>query len=82
VGLISNEANSTYHAFQAALSRHFSSGLGFQVSYWLSKSLDGVSTFNVSGSAPRLVAGENDLAQDPFNLAAERALSSTDQRHN
>jgi hypothetical protein len=80
VGLINNESNSTYHSFQAALSRHFSSGLGFQLSYWLAKSLDGVSSFNVSGSAPRLVAGENDLAQNPFNLAAEHGPSIFDAR--
>jgi hypothetical protein len=80
VGLISNEANSTYHALQAALSRHFASGLGFLASYWYSKSLDGVSSFNVSGSAPRLVAGENDLAQNPFNLAAEHGPSIFDAR--
>ena len=80
VGLISNEANSTYHAFQAALSRHFSGGLGFLASYWYSKSLDDVSSFNVSGSAPRLVAGENDLAQNPFDLAAEHGPSIFDAR--
>jgi hypothetical protein len=80
VGLISNESNSTYHALQAAFSRHFSSGLGFLASYWYSKSLDGVSSFNVSGSAPTLVAGENDLAQNPFNLAAEHGPSLFDAR--
>lgn len=80
VGLISNEANSTYHALQVAMSRHFSSGLGFLVSYWFSKSLDDVSSFNLSGSAPSLVAGENDLAQNPFNLAAEHGPSIFDAR--
>jgi len=53
VGLISNEANSTYHSLQVALSRHFSNGLGFLASYWFSKSLDDVSSFNLSGSAQR-----------------------------
>ena len=37
VGLISNEESSTYHAFQAALSKRYSHGLGFLVSYWWSK---------------------------------------------
>jgi hypothetical protein len=81
VGLISNEANSTYHALEAALSRRYSNGFGFLISYWFSKSLDGVSSFNVSGSAPRLVGGENDLAQNPFNLRAEHGPSLFDARH-
>ena len=34
-----------------------------------------ISSFNVAGSAPRLVGGENDLAQDPFNLKAEHGPS-------
>src|SRR6185503_10054988 len=62
-------------------SRRFSNGLSFFGSYTYSKSLDYVSTFNVAGSAPRLVAGENDLAQDPFNLKAEHGPSLFDARH-
>ena len=80
VGLVSNIANSTYHSGQISLSRHFAAGLGFQVSYWYSKSLDGVSSFNVSGSAPSDVSGENDLAQNPFNLRAEHGPSLFDAR--
>jgi hypothetical protein len=72
--------NSTYHSGQISLSRHFAAGLGFQVSYWFSKSLDGVSTFNVSGSAPTNVSGENDLAQNPFDLRAEHGPSLFDAR--
>lgn len=81
VGLVSNSTNSTYHAAQAALSRRFGNGLGFLGSYTYSKSLDYVSTFNVAGSAPRLVAGENDLAQNPFDLKAEHGPSLFDARH-
>ena len=81
VGLLTNQTNSTYHAAQAALSRRFSNGLSFLASYTFSKTLDYVSSFNVAGSAPRLVGGENDLAQDPFNLAAEHGLSLFDARH-
>jgi hypothetical protein len=40
-----------------------------------------VSSFNVAGSAPRLVAGENDLAQNPFDLDAEHGPSLFDARH-
>jgi hypothetical protein len=78
VGLVSDITNSTYHAGQVSLSRHFVSGLGFQASYWYSKSLDDVSSFNVSGSAPSDVSGENDLAQNPFNLRAEHGPSLFD----
>jgi len=35
----------------------------------------------VAGSAPRLVGGENDLAQDPGNLRAEHGPSLFDARH-
>ncbi|HZT37867.1 MAG TPA: carboxypeptidase regulatory-like domain-containing protein [Bryobacteraceae bacterium] len=81
VGLISNSTNSTYHAGQIALSRRFARGLLFLASYTFSKTLDYVSTFNVAGSAPRLVAGENDLAQNPFDLRAEHGPSLFDARH-
>ena len=81
VGLITDSTNSTYHAGQLALSRRFQNGLSFLTSYTFSKSLDYVSSFNVSGSAPRLVAGENDLAQNPFDLNAEHGPSLFDARH-
>jgi hypothetical protein len=81
VGLVTDSTNSTYHAAQLALSRRFHDGLSFLASYTFSKSLDYVSSFNVSGSAPRLVAGENDLAQNPFDLNAEHGPSLFDARH-
>ena len=56
-------------------------GLRFLASYWYSKSLDYISTLNVAGSAPTLVAGENDLAQNPFDLRAEHGPSLFDARH-
>jgi hypothetical protein len=81
VGLLTDIANSTYHALQVALSRQYSNGLRFTASYWYSKSLDDISTLNVAGSAPTLVAGENDLAQNPFDLAAEHGPSLFDATH-
>ncbi len=81
VGLITNQTNSTYHAGQVALSRRFDNGLSFLASYTFSKTLDYVSSFNVAGSSPRLVGGENDLAQDPFDLRAEHGPSLFDARH-
>ena len=45
------------------------------------KAIDDVSSFNISGSGSIQVAGENDLAQNPNNLAAERGPSLFDARH-
>ena len=81
VGLLTNSTSSTYHAGQLSVSRHFSRGLGFLASYTFSKTLDYVSSLNLSGSAPRLASGENDLAQNPFDLAAEHGPSLFDARH-
>jgi Carboxypeptidase regulatory-like domain/TonB dependent receptor len=81
VGLLTDIANSTYHALQVAFSRQYANGLRFTASYWYSKSLDDISTLNVAGSAPTLVAGENDLAQNPFDLAAEHGPSLFDATH-
>jgi len=81
VGLLTDIANSTYNALQVAFSRQYSNGLRFTASYWYSKTLDDISTLNVAGSAPTLVAGENDLAQNPFDLAAEHGPSLFDATH-
>jgi hypothetical protein len=78
VALIADNNSSTYNALQISLSRQLTSNLSFQASYWWSKSLDYVSSLNIAGSAPTLVAGENDLAQDPFNLRAEHGPSLFD----
>jgi hypothetical protein len=81
VGLLADDSSSTYHALGVAFSRQYTHGLSFLASYWYSKSLDYVSTLNVAGSAPTLVAGENDLAQNPFDLAAEHGPSLFDATH-
>jgi hypothetical protein len=80
-GLISGIANSSYNALEASLRKRFSNGLSFLGSYTYSKVIDDVSSFNISGSGSIQVAGENDLAQNPFNLAAERGPSLFDARH-
>jgi outer membrane receptor protein involved in Fe transport len=80
-GLIAGIANSSYHALETSLRKRFSHGLSFLGSYTFSKSIDDVSSFNITGSAASPVAGENDLAQNPFNLAAERGRSLFDARH-
>jgi hypothetical protein len=66
---------------QASMRKRFSHGLSFLASYTWSKAIDDVSSFNITGSAAKPVAGENDLAQNPFNLAAERGRSLFDARH-
>ena len=81
VGEIASIANSSYNAFESSLRKRFSHGLSFLASYTYSHSIDDVSSFNITGSASQPVAGENDLAQDPFNLAAERGRSMFDARH-
>jgi carboxypeptidase family protein len=80
-GLISGIANSSYNALETSLKKRFSHGLSFLASYTYSKAIDDVSSFNISGSGSIQVAGENDLAQNPFNLAAERGPSLFDARH-
>ena len=54
--------------------------MAFLASYTYSKTLDDVSSFNITGSAPTLVAGENDLAQNPRDLEAEYGRSLFDAR--
>lgn len=80
-GLIAGIANSSYNALETSLRKRFSHGMAFLASYTFSKTIDDASSFNMTGSASKPVAGENDLAQDPFNLAAERGRSLFDSRH-
>jgi len=81
VGEIAGIANSNYNALESSLRKRFGHGISFLASYTYSKSLDDVSSFNITGSASQPVAGENDLAQNPFDLAAERGRSMFDSRH-
>jgi hypothetical protein len=81
VGEIAGITNSSYNALQASLKKRFSHGLSFLGSYTYSKSIDDVSSFNITGSASQSTAGENDLAQNPFDLGLERGRSMFDARH-
>ncbi len=81
VGEIAGVANSNYNALESSLRKRFGHGLAFLASYTNSKSIDDASSFNITGSASQPVAGENDLAQNPFDLAAERGRSMFDARH-
>jgi hypothetical protein len=80
VGEIAGMANSSYNALEASLRKRFSHGLSFLASYTYSHSIDDVSSFNITGSASQPDAGENDLAQNPFDLGAERGRSMFDAR--
>ena len=80
-GEIAGIANSAYNAMEASMRKRFSHGLSFLLSYTWSKTIDDVSSFNITGSAAKPVAGENDLAQNPFNVAGERGLSLFDARN-
>jgi len=81
VGEIASMANSSYNALETSLRKRFSHGLSFLASYTWAHSIDDVSSFNITGSASQPVAGENDLAQNPNDLAAERGRSMFDARH-
>ena len=81
VGEIAGMADSSYNALQTSLRKRFSYGVSLLASYSWSHSIDDVSSFNITGSASQPVAGENDLAQNPFDLAAERGPSMFDSRH-
>jgi hypothetical protein len=81
VGEIASVANSSYNALEASLRKRFGHGVSFLASYTYGKSIDDVSSFNITGSASQPVAGENDLAQNPYDLAAERGRSMFDTRH-
>ena len=81
IAMLRNITRSSYHAAQVSLSRRYAAGLGLNVSYWYSKSLDELSAMNLSGAAAKPLAGENDLAQNPFDLDAEYGPSLFDARH-
>jgi hypothetical protein len=64
--------NSIYHAGQARLTRRFRSGISFNLQYIYAKSIDDSSTLGGAG---------NTVAQNFYDLSAERGLSSFDRRH-
>ncbi len=81
VAMLESVARSSYQAAQVSLSRRFGGAVAFNVSYWYSQSFDHLSAMNLSGAAARPLAGENDLAQNPFDLEAEWGPSLFDARH-
>jgi hypothetical protein len=81
VALVTYGSNSTYQAAQLSLSHRLSKGFSFNTSYWFSKTLDYLSSINVNNSSGTGLVGENDLAQNPFDLRAEHGRSLFDARH-
>jgi hypothetical protein len=81
VAMLKSVAESSYEAGQVSVSRRFGGTVGFNVSYWYSRTFDHLSAMNLSGAAARPLAGENDLAQNPFDLEAEWGPSLFDARH-
>lgn len=66
------EGDSILHAGTVRLRKRLSSGVSVGGTYTYSKSIDNASSIGGGGSS---------VAQNAFDLAAERALSSFDQRH-
>ena len=66
------DGNSIYHALQTRLTRRFRRDLSFNLQYTFSKSIDDSSTLGGAG---------NTVAQNFYDISAERGLSSFDRRH-
>ena len=68
----SSEGNSILHAASLRVRKRMTKGLGLGAQYVFSKSIDDASSIGGGGSV---------VAQDPFDISADRGLSSFDQRH-
>ena len=76
IGSHESTGRSHYDAFQASVRRRFTKGLAFDVSYWLSKSLDNGSSPQAIGNVFSVGAGGTRAYPDIW------ARSSFDTRHN
>lgn len=72
-----NAFSSVYHSLQAKAEKRFSDGLQFLVTYTFAKSIDDKSGSAVTGGGD---SNPSDFTQDPFDWAADRALSNFDVR--
>jgi hypothetical protein len=68
----SSSADSILHSASVRLRKRMSSGIGFSASYVFSKSIDDASSVGLGAVV---------VAQDPFDIGADRSLSSFDQKH-
>lgn len=68
----SSEGNSILHAASVRARKRMSKGLGLSASYVFSKSIDDASSIGGGGTV---------VAQNPFDISADRGLSSFNQTH-
>jgi hypothetical protein len=68
----SSEGNSVLHAASVRVRRRMAKGVGLSGQYVFSKSIDDASSIGGGGSV---------VALNPFDISADRGLSSFDQRH-
>jgi len=68
----SSEGNSILHAATVRVRRRMAKGIGLSAQYVYSKSIDDASSIGGGGVV---------VAQNPFDISADRGLSSFDQRH-
>jgi trimeric autotransporter adhesin len=68
----SSAADSILHSASIRVRKRMSSGIGFSASYVFSKSIDDASSVGLGAVV---------VAQDPFDIAADRGVSSFDQKH-
>lgn len=68
----SSEGNSILHAASVRMRKRMAKGIGLSGQYVYSKSIDDASSIGGGGSV---------VAQNPFDISADRGLSSFDQRH-
>lgn len=68
----SSAGNSVFHAGSIRFRKRLAKGIGLSATYVYSKSIDDASSIGGGGVV---------VAQNPFDIAADRGLSSFDQRH-
>ncbi len=73
VSMLSDGGSSTYHSLQVLLTHSIARGLLVRASYTWSKSID-----NSSDYSPGQATTDRNFAQDQFNLANERGVSTFD----
>jgi hypothetical protein len=80
--------DSTANALSVRVRKRLQAGFSIGGRYTFSKSLDNASTIGsgeplvAQGAGRTALSGTTNVAQDAFDLSAERGLSSFDQRHN
>jgi trimeric autotransporter adhesin len=69
----SSEGNSSLNAVSVRIRKRMSNGIGISAQYVFSKSLDDATSIGAEGPVV--------VAQNPFDISADRSLSSFDQTH-